>query len=352
MTFLTYNCQKLKKMKIYCNIDLDGRNFEGRTQLALAITKYLQDQGYTFTNDPAEADLIHFHSSGIGDSYRAYQLKRKYNLPVIYSLYSNAQTSWLMHPINFLIQGIYFQKTATKFLASYSAAIPLRWRAHFLQRLDKVIVPSTYLKQKLYPNTEVITLGVNPEKYKPLEKKQAKKAKAVKIAYFGHPGVFKGLNDFVQASKLFGKELETHVFLTQRFEKVDQYIQKHNPQIKIHGFVEDLVAMYNEMDIIVLPYRMEIGTVANPLVLLEAMACGKAIITTDHEFIKEIVQDSAIVVKKNSPHSIAKAVQSLAKDLAQRKNVGEGARKIVVERYNLTKMLEKYHQLYQAYEKK
>ncbi len=338
-------------MKVYCNIDLDGRKFEGRTQLAIKITKHLQEHGYVVTTNPAEAELIHFHSSGVFDSYRAYQLKKKYAVPVIYSLYSNSQTSLFWHPLNFAIQRLYFQKTATRFLSSYSAVLPLRWRGSFLQKLDKVIVPSEYLKKKLFPNTGTIRFGIDTEKYRPLERKNNQGKKIIKVAYFGHPGVFKGLNDFVTASKQFGKDAETHVFLTQRFEKVDRYIQKHNPQIIIHGFVEGMVKMYNEMDLIILPYRMEIGTIANPLVLLESMACGKAIITTDHEFVREIVQDGAVIVRKNSPDSIAAAVQKLVKDYSLRERLGKRAREIALEKHDLKQMLEKYYQLYQGYEK-
>ncbi len=338
------------RMKVYCNIDLDGRKFEGRTQLTGQIMEYLQKRGHSFTSNPAEAELIHLHISGVFDYYLAYKLKKRYKVPVVYSLYSNSQTSLFWHPLNFLIQKIYFQKTATKFLPSYSAALPLRWRGYFLKKMNVVIVPSQYLQKKMFSNTAVIPFGIDTEKYRPLDLKRNKKNGIVKVAYFGHPGVFKGLNDFVNASKKFGKEIETHLFLTQRFDKVDGYVRQRNPLAIIHGFVEDMVKAYHEMDIIVLPYRMEIGTVANPLVLLESMACGKAIITADHDFVREIVQDSAVIVKKNSPDSIAAAVQKLAQDYSLREQLGKRAREMALEKHDLKQMLEKYHQLYQNYE--
>lgn len=340
-------------MKIYCNIDTDKRKFEGRTQLATKITSFLKEQGFEFTLNPAEADLFHFHSSGVSDSYRAYQLKKKYKKPCIYSLYSNVQTSLFMHPINFLIQKIYFQKTATKFLQSYSAALPLRWRSYFLEKFEHVIVPSHYLKRKLFKNTSVITFGVDIDKFKPLKKnKEVKEKEKINVGYFGHPGVFKGLNDFVSASKRFGKNVEIHVFMTERFNKVDDYIRKRNQKIIIHGFTEDIVRAYNGMDIIVLPYRMEIGTIANPLVLLEAMSCGCAIVTTNFPFIKEIVGDSAPLVKRYSPSSLAKAVRRLVRDPYLRKKLGEKARENIIKNYSLDLMIKKYHLLYKYYEKK
>ena len=336
------------RMKIYCNLDVDTRNFEGRTQLAKKIVSYLQEQGFQFVKEAQEADMFHFHSSGVGDSYQAYKLGKKFGKPVIYSLYSNATTSLVRHPINFLVQKIFLQKTATKFLPSYSAAVPLQWRAFFLKKLNTIIVPSHYLKDKLFENTRVIPFGIDTEKFKPLSPKSGK---IIKVAYFGHASVFKGLNDFVLASKKFSDRIETHIFMTERFEKVDRYIKKRNDKIKIQGFIEDIVQAYNDMDIIVLPYRMEIGTVATPLVLLEAMACGKAIVTTNFEFLRKVVGNAAKIVKKFSPSSIAKAVNALAENEEERKELGLKARIRAVERYSAQKMLEGYLLLYKEYEK-
>ncbi len=357
-------------MKVYCNIDTDARKFEGRTQLATKVTAFLKEKGFEFTQNPKEADLFHFHSSGVFESYRAYQLKKKYGKPCIYSLYSNVVASAIMHPINFWIQKKYFQKTATKFLPSYTAAIPLWMRSFFLNKLDVVVVPSKFLQQKLGKNARIIPFGVDIAKFTILEKKNeaenaltqdkgeqeeqeevaGRKTKKIKVAYFGHAGVFKGLNDFVNASFHFDKDIETHIFMTQRFDKVDKYIAR-NSKIIIHGFVENITKAYNDMDIVLLPYRTEIGTVANPLVLIEAMACGKAIVTTDFDFVKEVVGNSATISPKFSPKKLAKAVNTLAKDSGLREEMGKKARKIVEEKYSREKMLQGYLNLYQEFAK-
>jgi len=331
-------------MKVYCNIDSDKRKFEGRTFLAGTLVNFLKQKGFEFVAQPEEADLFHFHSSGIADSYKLYQLKKKFHKPAIYSMYSNCKTEFFHHPINFLIQGINFQRTATKFLPSYSAALPLKWRGHYLKRLDQVIVPSEYLKSYLFDNTKVIRFGIDTEKFFPAKKTASEN---LKVAYFGHPGVFKGMNDFISASKKFNPQIETHLFLTERFEKVDKYIVKNNPKAIVHGFTEDIVKAYNEMDVIVLPYRTKIGTIANPLVLLEAMSCGKAIITTDFSFIKEIVQDAAVLVKPYSPKELAKAVNDLAEKPEKCSQLGQKARQRVIEDYNLKYMFI-FHHVYKS----
>jgi len=344
-------------MKVYCNIDVDQRKFEGRTQISGSIARYLQKNGYEFTKNPREADLIHFHSSGVADSYHAFKLQQRWKIPCIYSLYSNAQTEVVGHVLNFMIQKIFFQPTATRFLSSYSAILPLRWRGFYLKKLKKVIVPTADLSRKLFANTETIHFGVDTSFFKPLPKIEREgndaktAARLFRIAYFGHPGVFKGLNDFVNAAKKLPKSIEAHVYLTEVPAKVVKYIRKRDPRIVIHGFTNDLVQEYNNMDAVVLPYRMQIGTVANPLVLLEAMSCGRPVITTDWKFIREIVGDAAIIVKKNSPAAISRAVLHLERESQLREILGKRARLRVEKEYSLTQMLQSYHRLYTSFEK-
>ena len=76
------------------------------------------------------------------------------------------------------------------------------------------------------------------------------------------------------------------------------------------------------------------------------MACEKAIITTNLPNIREIVDDSAIIVDPYSPKQIAKAVILLSKDIKLRKKLGKKARKRIVQKYNLKIMLNEYEKIY------
>lgn len=349
-------------MKIYYDADLDKRSFEGRTAIASKLKFFLEQQGYEFTNKVKDADLIHIHSSGIGKSYLAYKLKKKYKVPCIYSLYSNCETEPINHIRNFILQRKVLEKGATNGLLSYSAVLPLRWRGLFLKKLDKVIVPSDYLKNKLFKkNTEVIKFGIDMEKFRPAAKtltteknknreKKNEKTNKIKVAFFGHPGVFKGQTDFILASKYFKKNIKPFMFFTQRSNKTDRYIQKINPNINIRGYTENIVNAYNEMDIIVLPYRNPLGAIANPLILLEAMSCGKPVITTNMPFLKEIVRNAVVTVPPYNHKKIAKAVNWLAENEEAKAILGKRAREIIVNNYNEKNMLKKYLHLYQEFE--
>lgn len=340
-------------MKIYYDADLDKRSFEGRTAIASKLKTFLEKNGHEFTNKVKEADLIHIHSSGIGKSYLAYKLKKKNNIPCIYSLYSNCETEPINHIRNFILQRKVLEKGATNGLLSYSAVLPLRWRGLFLKKLDKIVVPSYYLKERLFKkNTEIIKFGIDVDKFKPIAShlKVNKEKSEIKVAFFGHPGVFKGQTDFILASKYFKKNIKPFMFFTQRSKKTDRYIQKINPCIIVQGYTDNIIKVYNEMDIIVLPYRNPLGAIANPLILLEAMSCGKPVITTNMPFLKEIVRNTAITVPPYNHKKLAKAVNWLAENEEAQVILGKRAREIIVNDHNEKNMLEKYLHLYQEFE--
>ncbi|MDP3734465.1 MAG: glycosyltransferase family 4 protein [Nanoarchaeota archaeon] len=336
-------------MKIYFAADIEQRKFEGRTQTTLALKEFLEKKGVMFVENPYDADIIHFHSSGIIDSWKAAQWKKKYGKPVVYTLYSVSKTEPFNHFWNHVLQNVYLRPRKTNVILSYSAILPLRWRGYKLQELDAVIVPSNFVKKRLFDNTRLIRIGINTTYFTPAaEKKTEEKAdsKTIKVGYFGHPSIYKGVLDFAKASKSFPPHYESHIHVTELTPKIIKTFQTINHQLKIKGLLDDMKKAYHDMDIIVLPYRSYLGAIANPLVLLEAMSCGKAIVTTDFEYITEITQDAAIIVKPYSPSSIVKAVQTLD-DPQLRKKMSEKARKIICTHFQQEQSFQEYFKLYQ-----
>ena len=341
-------------MNIYYDADIEPRVYEGRSQTAILLKTFLQKQGFNFVDQPGKADLIHVHSSGIFASFRAARLKQKYNVPVIYSLYSISKTEPINHIRNHLAQQYYLRPRQTSFLLSYSAILPLKLRGFKLKQLDKVITPSFFVKKRLLSNTEVIRLGIDVNTFKPAfsqnslpdnYKNTCLLEKSLKIGYIGHPSAYKGLLDFVRASKLFSTHHQNSVYLSDISPKMQAKLSKINPRLQIFGYTENIAEIYNSLDIIILPYRSHLAGVANPLVLLEAMACGKAIITTNFPYLREIIKDSAIQVKPYSPKAIRDAVKKL-EDKQLRQQLGCKARLIIEQEFSQEAMLQKYSQLY------
>ncbi|MEY4769523.1 MAG: hypothetical protein RIQ40_263, partial [Planctomycetota bacterium] len=70
-------------------------------------------------------------------------------------------------------------------------------------------------------------------------------------------------------------------------------------------------------------------------VVLEAMATGRAIITTDAPGCGHLVtHENGIVVPVGDAQALTNAMRSLARDAAQRARMGEGARAMATARFD------------------
>jgi glycosyltransferase involved in cell wall biosynthesis len=279
-------------------------------------------------------------------------MKRKYNVPTVYTLYSLSKTEPFNHFRNHLAQRYYLRPRKTSFILSYSAIVPLRLRAPWLKELDLVITPSCSVKSRLFANTKVIRIGIDLQKFYPkersaqIEHQNNNQTKFLKVGFFGHPSAYKGLLDFARATRSLPERFLCFAFLSDTTPKIISSLKKINPKLEVHGHLENITESYNSMNIIVLPYRSHLAGVANPLVLIEAMACQKPIITTDFSYLKEIVQDSALLVKPYSPKDIKDSILSL-QDPQSREDLGKKARRIIEKEYDQKKMFKEYLDLYQ-----
>jgi glycosyltransferase involved in cell wall biosynthesis len=106
-------------------------------------------------------------------------------------------------------------------------------------------------------------------------------------------------------------------------------------RVELAGFRPDPAPDLRAADVVVLPSRYD----GMSLVLLEAMACGAAIVAT------QVAGSSALegagrLVPVEDPASLARAVDALLADPDQRRRLGIAARDRVVEHYSLEQSLE------------
>jgi len=95
-------------------------------------------------------------------------------------------------------------------------------------------------------------------------------------------------------------------------------------------------------DICVLCSRAE----AHPLALLEAMACGKPVIGSDIEPIRETVGEVGITVPVYEHKALADAITSLLQNGAARRKMGQRARQRIAENYRWVNVAERTVALY------
>jgi glycosyltransferase involved in cell wall biosynthesis len=104
------------------------------------------------------------------------------------------------------------------------------------------------------------------------------------------------------------------------------------------GFRADVPDLLAALDVFVLPSLFGEGL---PLAVLEAMAAARAVVATDTEGNREIIEDDATgaLVPARDPQGLARVVTALLADPARRCEMGAAARRAVVERFGAERMV-------------
>jgi len=103
-----------------------------------------------------------------------------------------------------------------------------------------------------------------------------------------------------------------------------------DPRIRIQGFVEDVRPAYRECDIAVIPLPISAGT---NIKLMEAMACGRAVVTTEVGCQGLGLRDEAHLLIREVNDGFADAIVRMLTDEALRADIAASARKVAESRF-------------------
>lgn len=104
---------------------------------------------------------------------------------------------------------------------------------------------------------------------------------------------------------------------------------------------EELVRRYQQCDLFVLPNRTVHGDIEGfGIVLLEAQACGKAVLAGDSGGTAETMRvgESGRIVNCDTPEPLAEVMIELLEDATLRQRMGEVGRRWVVEQFHYDKL--------------
>ncbi len=131
-----------------------------------------------------------------------------------------------------------------------------------------------------------------------------------------------------------------------RLEHLTRYfgIEKN---VTFTGIRDDTPAILRASDLFVLASMR--GTETFPLVLLEAMASGLPVVSTDVGSVRELVVDgeSAIVVPPENAEALAQAIEILLTNEEKARVFGMKGREVAVERFTLDQMSIRMERLYE-----
>ncbi|MBX3303327.1 MAG: glycosyltransferase family 4 protein [Nitrospira sp.] len=163
----------------------------------------------------------------------------------------------------------------------------------------------------------------------------------------------KGVGEFVQAARdLKGKGADARFVLVGRCdednpaairrEELAQWVGEG--AVEWWGHRDDMSAVYEGATLVVLPSYRE----GLPKVLLEAAACGKAIVAADVPGCRDVVQDriNGVLVPPRDSSALATAIASLLSDQDTRETMGCRGREMVVAKWAGPKIIEQVLNLY------
>ena len=193
-------------------------------------------------------------------------------------------------------------------------------------------------------NISVIPNGIDIDLFQPIKKKHKR------ILIVSRMFERKGIQYFLKA--LDGIELGHEINIVgdgPYLQSLKQMVDGQNKNIKFWGRLEhrsqELRELYETSAIFVFPSESE----NFPMVLLEAMSAGLAIITTKNTGCEEVVGDCAILVEPKNPSSIRKALLSLLSNPDNCTKFGHAARTRLEDNFSWNAVGRQYDDLYKKY---
>jgi glycosyltransferase involved in cell wall biosynthesis len=174
------------------------------------------------------------------------------------------------------------------------------------------------------------------------------------ITYLGNLQPAKGIKEIIEALVYLKEEkLELQVIGEWRDQETKEYceniIQSNHLHVKFKGLIigEEKIKALNNSDLFIFTPNKPEG---QPLVILEAMAAGLPIISTDQGAITDCVVDqvNGFIVESNNPKQISDRVKYLMDHPEILKRMGEESRKIYEEKFTVKKMIENFENVFRS----
>jgi glycosyltransferase involved in cell wall biosynthesis len=228
-------------------------------------------------------------------------------------------------PLNFNTIGVAYE---AKVPTGGLARLKFEWYRSIFHKATALVGWSNWVKQSLVQDygvqadkVKVIPPGVNIERWTPTLK-EAGKSGPLRLLFVGADFERKGGHDLLNAFRQGLADCCELDIVTK-----DETIHSEG-SVRVHRGVGPnsplLQQLFAEADIFVFPTLGD----ASPIAVLEAMASGLPIVTTNVGAIPEEVEDgmTGLLVPTNDPAAIVEAIRSLANDPTRRIAMGSAGR--------------------------
>jgi glycosyltransferase involved in cell wall biosynthesis len=273
--------------------------------------------------DAGSYDLIHCHFI-MPDGLLGLWLRKKLKLPLVVTAHGSDVPGY--NPDRF--------KLIHKLISP-------AWRRS-VRSIDKIVCPSEYLQSLITiseprANTTTIPNGFDVDRFNPA------RIRRNSILIVTRMLERKGVQDVLKACAEPGLDYDLNIVGTGPYlDTLIDLDKQLGTNANFHGWLdndsEELRELLETAAVFVFPSHAE----NFPLVLLEAMAAGAAIITTDQTGCREVVGDTALQVPPGNPEAIREALESLVNSNELRETLGSSASARVRDHFGWPAIADRY----------
>lgn len=275
--------------------------------------------------------------------------EKQYDINHTHFIFPDGVLAWLLHRAT----GLPYVITAhgsdvpgfnpDRFQFQHSLLAPL-WR-RVVKNAECVVCPSSHLrslmkKRGVDTKLKVIPNGLSANKFDP------ERDKRMRILVVTRMFERKGVQYLLQA--LRGRTLDCEINIVGDGPYLDtlKRMAADTPaDVRFHGWLDnesgDLRALYETSSIFVFTSQQE----NCPINLLEAMAAGMAIITSQDPGSRELVGDAALCIENNRPEQLFTTLEQLTHDPARCLELGRRARQRLEAHFTWPIIADRYQAL-------
>lgn len=165
----------------------------------------------------------------------------------------------------------------------------------------------------------------------------------------------KGVFEYIQSAKMIRTHYPNVTFELygdkdegNRATLTDAEIKKIKNEgvVQLHGFSDAIAEVFSKSNIVVLPSYRE----GLPKVLIEAAACGRAVVTTDVTGCKDAIEPNitGLLCAVRNPNSLAEAIEKLLSNPMQREQMGKAGRALAQREFDIKAVVQKHFEIYES----
>lgn len=238
-----------------------------------------------------------------------------------------------------------------------------------LKNVSKVIAVSSAVEanlQKTFLKEKIVTIpnGIDVENWANVEKTRLREEfrfennipfDAQVLGTVGELKHLKGQQDFILAAQIVVKKFpETHFIIVGKDNSYDKSFRRELKRLvktfdleqnfSWFDWIEDTKPLLSSLDIFVSPSHSE----SFGLAILEAMASGCAIISTETEGAKELFgnEENGILTHVKNPVNLAEKICEILENKEKITKLGKNAQKRAKENFGLEKMISETEKIY------